>query len=125
MNLKNFLFLNAILFVPFGIAMVILPNALFPLFGIDLDADGTVMARVFGSALLTIGLMCYLVRNDSTSSNGIKAILIGNFLFHTIDAVSTLIASLNGVMNALGWMFFGLHAALSVGFLYFLTRKMK
>lgn len=122
MTLKNFLTLNAIMFVPFGAAMIAIPTILFPLFGVDLDADGALMARVFGSALLNIGLMCYLVRNEASDSVGLKAILIGNFIFHTIDAGSTFFASLNNVMNALGWMFFGLHAVLAIGFLYFLKK---
>ncbi len=81
MTLKNFLILNAILFVPFGLVMLIVPGLLFPLFGIDLDADGILMARVFGSALMNIGLMCYLARSESPQSTGMKAILVGNFLF--------------------------------------------
>lgn len=123
MTLNKFLITNAILFVPFGAAMIFIPTILFPMFGIDLDSDGTLMARVFGSALLSIGLMCYLVRSEPLSSNGIKAILIGNFLFHATDAISTFLASFHGVMNTLGWMFFGLHAVLAVGFLYFLKKR--
>ncbi|MBX2877088.1 MAG: hypothetical protein KTR30_33520 [Saprospiraceae bacterium] len=120
MTLRNFLILNAILFVPFGLIMLILPGDLFPLFGIDLDADGILMARVFGSALLNLGLICYLVRAEPTDSSAMKAVLIGNFLFHAFDALSTFVASYTGVMNSLGWMFTSLHFVLAVGFLYFL-----
>jgi len=123
MTLKRFLITNAILFVPFGAAMIFIPTILFPMFGVELDSDGALMARVFGSALLNIGLMCYLVRSEPLHSNGVRAILIGNFLFHAIDAVSTFIASYNGVMNTLGWMFFGLHTILALGFLYYLVAK--
>lgn len=120
MRLKLFLTINAILFIPFGLAMLAIPGILFPMFGIDLDADGILMARVFGSALMSIGIMCYLVRSEPMESAGLKAILIGNLIFHAIDAISTLMASLNGTMNALGWMFFGLHFVLALGFLYYL-----
>lgn len=120
MSLKNFLVVNAILFVPFGMMMLAIPGILFPMFGIDLDADGILMARVFGSALMNFGVMCYLVRNESKGSIGLKTILIGNLIFHAIDAISTFIASYDGTMNTLGWMFCGLHFVLAIGFLYYL-----
>ena len=125
MSLKNFLLLNAILFVPFGLAMLLLPGTLFPLFGIDLDADGILMARVFASALLSIGLMCFIARSESPQSLGMRALLIGNFIFHALDALSTFTASYGGVMNSLGWMFMGLHFLLAVGFLFYLVSARK
>jgi hypothetical protein len=123
MKLSSFLLTNAVLFVPFGLAMLIAPAVLFPLFGIDLDADGILMARVFGSALMNFGLICFLIRNEHEFSVGMKAVLAGNFFFHAFDAGSTFVASFNGVMNILGWMFFGLHFVLAIGFLVYLLRK--
>lgn len=125
MKLKNFLVLNAILFVPFGIMMLIMPATLFPMFGIDLDADGVLMARVFGSALMNLGLICYLIREEKAVAIGMKAVIIGNFLFHAIDAISTFVASYTGVMNTLGWMFMGLHFSLAVGFLFYFIQIKK
>lgn len=78
------------------------------------------MARVFGSALMNLGLICFLIRNENHTSIGIRAILTGNFLFHGIDSVSTFIAAYSGVMNNLGWMFSSLHFLLAIGFFYFL-----
>jgi hypothetical protein len=120
MRLKLFLIINSLLFVPFGLMMLTIPGMLFPMFAIDLDADGILMARVFGSALLSIGLMCYLVRNEPNGSIGLMAIMIGNAVFHGLDAVSTFIASYTGVMNSLGWLFFALHFVLALVFLGFI-----
>lgn len=123
MKLSSFLVLNAILFVPFGALMLLIPGILFPLFGIDLDADGVLMARVFGSALLNYGLICFLIRFENPYAIGMKAVLIGNFLFHTFDATTTFVASYTKVMNTLGWLFFSLHFLLALGFLYYLGLK--
>ncbi len=125
MKLNNFLVLNAILFVPFGIFMLLAPTVIFPLFGINLDADGVLMARVFGSALMNLGLICYLIRNEKPTAIGMKAVLIGNFLFHAFDAISTFIASYSGVMNTLGWMFTLLHFSLAIGFIYYYLQNNK
>lgn len=122
MSLKQFLVVNGILFVPFGLVMLAIPGMFFPMVGVDLDPDGLLMARVSGSGLLNFGIMCYLARNEGSESMGLKAILIGNLIFHGLDAVSTFIASYTGVMNTLGWLFCGLHFILAIGFLYFLNR---
>ena len=123
MKLQKFMVLNAVLFVPFGLLMLLIPGILFPIFGIDLDADGILMARVFGSALMNLGLICYLIRTENLKSVGMRAVLIGNFLFHAFDAISTFVASYTSVMNTLGWMFTILHFSLALGFLYFLMKK--
>lgn len=125
MSLQRFLIINAILFVPFGLLMIAVPGILFPIFGIDLDSDGILMARVFGSALMNFGIICYLARKEPNQSTGLKAILIGNFIFHSIDAISTFMASYDGTMNTLGWMFCGLHFVLALGFLYYLLKIRK
>lgn len=123
MTLKKFFLTNAILFVPFGLGMLLVPTIVFPMFGILLDPDGELMARVFGSALLNFGVICYLVRSEPNGSTSIRAILIGNFLFHAFDSISTFIAAYNGVMNSMGWMFSSLHFLLAVGFFYFLISR--
>lgn len=120
MNLTKFLTVNGILFVPFGLLLFAIPNSIFPLFAIHLDTDGTLMARVFGSALLSVGLICFFAREAGPKSVGMKAILLGNFLFHFLDSISTVVASFRNVMNSLGWMFATLHFVLALGFLYFL-----
>ncbi|WP_273566910.1 hypothetical protein [Maribacter halichondriae] len=122
MSLKQFLISNAVLFVPFGLVMLAIPGLFFPMVGLDLDPDGILMARVSGSGLLNFGIMCYLVRNENNASTGLKAILIGNLIFHGLDAISTFIASFSGVMNTLGWLFCGLHFILAIGFLFFLQK---
>ena len=120
MKLQKFLLINGLIFIPFGILMFTVPNLLFPIFGINLDSDGTLMARVSGSAVLSLGLICYLVRQEESSSRSMNAILWGNFVFHLLDTVSTGLASFKTDMNSLGWMFTSLHLLLSLGFLYFI-----
>lgn len=121
MKLKAFLLINAWIFVPFGIAMLIIPAVLFPWFGINLDDDGLLMARVVGSSLFTLGLISYLMRDESGTSAGLRALLVGSMIFHFIDASTTFVGTVNGTMNTLGWMFSSMHFILALGFLYYLN----
>ena len=120
MKLQNFLLINAWIFVPFGIAMLLAPSLLFPWFGINLDDDGLLMARIVGSSLFTLGLISYLMRKESQRSLSLHAFLIGSMFYHLIDATTTFVGTLQGTMNALGWMFSSMHFVLALGFLYYL-----
>lgn len=122
MKLKLFLTINAIMFIPFGIGMLTMPSTIFPMIGVYLDADGLEMASTVGSMLLSFGLLCLFSRNESNNTAGMKAILIGNLTFHTIDSFLTGKAAVTGVMNQMGFMFSFMHFLLAVGFLYFLTK---
>jgi hypothetical protein len=120
MKLKQFLTVNAIMFIPFGIGMLMVPYLIFPMIHVNLDSDGLLMASTVGSMLLSFGIICYVSRNESLNTIGMKAILTGNLTFHAIDFLLTLKGAYTGVMNALGYMFSTLHFLFALGFLYFL-----
>lgn len=123
MTLKNFLSINGIMFVPFGLMMLFMPAMLFPMLKINLDADGLLMASTVGSMLLSFGLVCWFARNEKDNSSSLKAILIGNLVFHSIDSFLTGRAAILGTMNAAGFMFSSMHFFFAVGFGYFLWKR--
>jgi hypothetical protein len=125
MKLKQFLTLNAIMFIPFGLGMLIVPYLIFPMIHVDLDSDGLLMANTVGSMLLSFGIICYLSRNEDKNAIGMKAILIGNLVFHVIDFLLTFKGVYTGVMNSLGYLFSTLHFLFAIGFLYYLTTNKK
>ena len=125
MKLKTFLTINAVMFIPFGIGMLLLPSLIFPIISVNLDADGTLMASTVGSMLLSFGLICFVSRDEEQSSVGMKAILIGNLCFHTVDFILTGQGAYAGVMNAVGYMFSTLHFLFALGFFYFLKLSKK
>jgi len=113
------------MFTPFGVIMLFVPGLLFPMLGVDLDADGLMMASTVGSMLLSLGLICWFARNEDASNIALRAILVGNFLFHAIDSFLTGRATLMGIMNAAGYMFSGMHFMMAMGFGYFLWNKFR
>ncbi len=123
MNIKQFLTINAFMFIPFGIGMLTLPNLIFPVLDVKLSADGLLMARTVGSMLFSFGLICLFARNAERNSVGMTAVLIGNFSFHTIDFLLTGMGALSETMNPLGFMFSSIHLMFALGFLYFLVKK--
>jgi hypothetical protein len=125
MKLKTFLTINAIMFIPFGIGMLIMPSNIFPILSVNLDADGLVMASTVGSMLLSFGLICFFAKNEASNTVSIKAILIGNLSFHTIDFMLTGKGAFTGVMNQIGYVFSTMHFLFAVGFLYYIIQSKK
>jgi len=123
MNLKNFLTINAIMFIPFGIGMLFMPSLIFNMIDVQLDTDGLLMANTVGSMLLSFGLICFVGRNATGESVALRALLVGNLSFHAIDSLLTFKAAFSGVMNNLGYIFSGMHFLFAVGFLFFLLKQ--
>ena len=88
--------------------------------GVDLDNDGLLMASTVGSMLLSFGIISYLSRNEKQNAIGMKAILTGNLLFHSIDSFLTFKGAFTDVMNSMGYLFSSLHFLFALGFLYYL-----
>ena len=120
MTLKTFLSINGIMFVPFGVLMLTLPSKLFPMLGLNLAVDGLVMASMVGSMLLSFGVICWLGRKGVSGSVEMRALLVGNFLFHTIDSFLTAKAAFLGDMYAIGYVFSSMHLVFALLFLYYI-----
>lgn len=123
MNLKAFFTINAVMFIPFGIGMLIVPSNIFNMLDVILDNDGLLMASMVGSMLLSFGLVCLLARNFEGQSVALQAILIGNLTFHVIDSVLTFKGAFTGEMNNLAYAFSTMHLLIAIGFFFFYLKS--
>ena len=114
--MKLLLILMAILEVPAGIALLVMPPAAVSiLLGVQLDTPaGLVVGRIAGAALVALGISCWAARQDqhNSAANGI----VSAMLLYNITAVVVL------AYAGLGWRLFGvglwpavvLHALMAV-----------
>jgi len=123
MKLKYWMAAKAIVEVIFGIGFVLLPVALGSLFGMILDPGGALMAQLFGTAFIFGSIVLWLARNLTESDVAARAIIIAVVVSNTIGFIVTLIASLSGVWNALGWLPVALYLVFGLAFAYFLFFK--
>jgi len=121
MKLSTFLTINALMFIPFGVGMLLMPSTIFPMIGVNLDGDGLLMASTVGSMLLSFGVTCLVSRN-AQYSQGLKAVLFGNLSFHLIDSLLTFRGAFSDTMNSFGYMFSSMHLILAIGFLVYIIR---
>jgi hypothetical protein len=118
-RLSTLLIIVAAAALVFGLGFLLLPEQSLALFGITLDASGTLFARLVGAALIGYAAVYWLARNAG-DSEARRAIVVGGFVWHTLGFVVFLLAQLAGLANALGWLNVGLLLLFALGFGYFL-----
>ena len=123
MKLSIFLIIAGVLGLAFGAPFVLAPVQLLSFYGVTLEGAGSiVVARLFGAALINLGLITLLVRNV-TAAETQQAITLGGFVGDGIGFVVALLGQLAGVTNALGWSTVIIYLFLAVGFGYFRFMK--
>lgn len=123
MKLKTFSIIWAVLYIGFGLGLLIIPVQFMATYGVTLDSNGALMARILGAALTAYALTFYLNRNIASTDKGWYNLLLTSFIYDIVDIPIVLIATLNGVMNSMGWMPVGLHVFLAATFGYFAFKK--
>jgi hypothetical protein len=114
--MKTLLSVTALLEAATGFALAAFPSLLVSLLiGSPLDTrSGSLVGRLAGVALLTLGLVCWLARNDQQSS--VTAGPVAAMLFYNV-AVATLLAYARMGLGLSGiglWPTVALHAALAL-----------
>jgi hypothetical protein len=99
---KFLLIANAALTVPFGIAALIAPTAVFSGFGIVLDPGAQLIARGYAATCIGYGIIFFLLRENSLA-NVTKALLLGSILFNLIETIIQGIAGLSGTASPGIW----------------------
>lgn len=123
MKLSTFSIIWAIIYLSFGLGLLIIPGQFMAPYGISLDGSGMLMARSFGAALAAFALAFYLNRNVAVTEKGWYNLLLASFIYNIIDIPILFIATLHGVMNSMGWIPVGLHVFLAVTFGAFVFKK--
>ncbi|WP_336516550.1 hypothetical protein [Pollutibacter soli] len=63
MKLSTYAVISAIVTLVYGFALLFFPVEFVRTYGSDLDAVGTVLARLYGSAMFSFGIVYWLNRN--------------------------------------------------------------
>ena len=122
MKLSNLMVIKAIICLALGIGMVLIPRPLLSFYDVTLGPGGILMTRLFGAALILLGLLLWFARN-AAESEALRAIVLAVFIGDAIGFIVALLGQLGGVANALGWINVALYLLLALGFGYFQFMK--
>lgn len=117
MNFRNLMIINAVSAIVFGAGFVNAPMQLSPLFGLSSTPTSDFALRLYGTALIGVGLLGWLIRR-STDANIQKPVLTSLFVIDFGGFLVVLFAQIAGLMNALGWSVVILLLLLSAAYAY-------
>jgi hypothetical protein len=115
MRLGTLLRLAGLLALAFGIGFLFAPARVLSMYGVAAEPTAVLMARFFGSALVQLGLVFYLIRDvsDPTTRRGV---VLGSFLGSLAGFVVSLTAQFWGLVNSFGWSSVAIYGALLLGY---------
>ncbi|MCU0522825.1 MAG: hypothetical protein MUF84_19315 [Anaerolineae bacterium] len=116
MRLKIWMAAKAIVEVVFGVGFVVMPKTVASLFGMSVDEPAMLMAQLFGSAFIFGSIVLWFCQNLDRDDVAMKAIIKAVVVSNAIGFVVTLMASLSGVWNALGWLPVALYLVFGLAF---------
>jgi len=123
MSQSSFLLIAAIIPMLFGLVMMLIPGKMLSnTLTSPADSQTRSVTQWAGFGTFTIGLITFLSRNDA-GSDALKAVMIGNIVFHGLGLCFDIYQYLTGVMKLSG-LITGLipHGLLIIGFVYFLIQ---
>jgi hypothetical protein len=115
MALGTLLRLAGLLALAFGIGFLFAPARVLSMYGVAAEPTVVLMARFFGSALVQLGLVFYLIRDvsDPTTRRGV---VLGSFLGSLAGFVVSLTAQFWGLVNSFGWSSVAIYGLLLLGY---------
>jgi hypothetical protein len=119
MTIRTFFTILAVLSFLFGIGLVLVPDQVFANYGIEHSPALALIGRLFGGALLTLGVILWLAR-DFRDEAALRAVLVGALLGDVVNLVVAALGTLSGASNALGWSTVLIYLFGAVGSGYFL-----
>ena len=122
MKLKHLLIINTVVCLVYGIILVLSPATMLSLHGVAQDPGTRLMGQYFGSALIGIGLLTWLARNVA-DSEAQGAIILALLIANVIGIVISVLGTVSGPMNAVGWLAVAIYVLLVLGFGYFQFMK--
>jgi hypothetical protein len=122
MKRNTFMTIAAIIAFLFGVGYLFFPALMNESYGTPLEVAGQWVGRYMGAAYIGFGVLNWFSRN-AEKSEGLRAVLLGNFIQDIIGIFVATGDSLFGGGNASVWMNVVIFLFLAIGFGYFAFRN--
>lgn len=103
---STFLAASALATGLFGIGLLVSPGLLVSLYGLHLDGDGTMIARLLAAMLLGFAVLDSSCRR--TTGEALRRVLVAGLVAEVVAAFAVVSAALTGTGNGLLWSVAGL-----------------
>jgi len=115
MRLSTLLLIGGLLALVFGLGFLLAPRPMLTLYGVPIDPSVVLMARFFGTALVQVGLVFYLIR-DVGDPRTQRGVVIGSFIGSVAGLVVALTGQFWGLVNQVGWSSVAIYGLFTIGY---------
>jgi hypothetical protein len=114
MNNKTFLTIHSAIYVVFALALFIVPQTVWPIYGVELNDPYAYLLSQHTSIFLGgIGVISYQLR-DIGAGQLAKKLFFALLISNVLGVVVTLYAGITGILTGLGWSDPAFFALLSI-----------
>ena len=117
MKIKTFFTIKAVITAVFALSLLLFPEFIWDIFGVDLPAEGVIFAHYIGASFIAIALVCWLNRDADVKAQQNATLTLA--ITDTVGFIVSLVAQLRGIPNAWGWVTMLLWLSLAAGNIYF------
>ena len=121
MTIKTFFTILAVLALIHGIGFVLAPELVAASYGLANSPSSVLLARLFGAALLGLGLIFWFAR-DSTA-DALRGLLIATAVGDGVGLVVVVLGTMAGTLNSMGWIAALIYLFGAAGSGYFLKTR--
>jgi hypothetical protein len=121
MTVRNYFAIFAVLSLLFGIGFVLAPGQVLSNYGIADSPPVALMGRLFGGTLLAIAVIQWSARDFSEAA--VRPVLIALCIGDVVGLVVSIMATMAGTINAMGWSTVLIYLCGALGAGYFLTAR--
>lgn len=118
MKLHTFLGLTGLFAMLGGLPFLLFPESSIAVFGLSTDPAGLLLARYFGGAFFSFGILVWYVR-PAIDPDEHRHILLPLMICSIAGAVIALVGQFSGLVNPLGWAVVVVFVLFSLGLGYF------
>ncbi|QDW40832.1 hypothetical protein FFI89_029120 [Bradyrhizobium sp. KBS0727] len=102
MTVKTFFAIIAVLALVHGVGFVLAPEQVAASYGMATSAATLLMARLFGAALVGLGLIFWFARDGS--SEFMRSVFIATIVGDAVGLIVVVMGTAAGTLNAMGWI---------------------
>src|SRR6478609_632398 len=102
MTIKTFFTIIAVLALVHGVGFVLVTEQVAASYGMATSASTVLTARLFGAALLGLGLIFWFARDGSSES--VRGVFIATIIGNTVGVIVVVMGTTAGTLNSMGWV---------------------
>jgi hypothetical protein len=100
MTVKAFFAIIAVLALVHGVGFVVVPEQVAASYGMAVSAPTVLMARLFGAALIGLGLIFWFSRDGSSES--VRSVFFATVIGNTVGLIVIVMGTAAGTLNSMG-----------------------